>query len=145
MSAIRFLAMILMSHSPNKDCRFNRKNSRTRRLILFLLTARPTFLVTVTPNLERPCRPGEKTAIKQSFCTLRPQFASSMNSWRFNSLSALVKVYRNGHASWLDETKATGSSNWSLRKQDWSRIYFTVIANQRTMLTAGYGLWLFCD
>ena len=93
MSAIWFLAIMLMSHSPNNKCRFNRKNSRTRRLILFLLTARPTFLVTVTPNRERPCRLGEKTAIKYSFCTLRPEVASAIYSWRFKILSAFVNEY----------------------------------------------------
>ena len=106
MSAIWFLAIMLMSHSPDRNCRFNRKNSRTRRLILFLLTARPTFLVTVTPNRERPCRPGEKTAIKYSFCIRRPDFASAINSWRFKILSAFVKEYCNGQASWLNLKKS---------------------------------------
>jgi len=32
------------------------KNSRTRRLILFLLTAFPVLFVTVTPNLVMPSR-----------------------------------------------------------------------------------------
>ena len=102
MSSIWFLAIMLMSHSPDSNCRFNRKNSRTRRLILFLLTAHPTFLVTVTPNRERPCRLGKKTAIKYSFCILRPDFASLTNSWRFKILSAFVKEYCNGQASWLN-------------------------------------------
>ncbi len=107
-----------MSHSPDRNCRFNRKNSRTRRLILFLLTARPTFFVTVTPNRERPCRPEEKTAIKHSFCILRPDFASAMNSWRFKILSAFVKEYCNGQASWLNLKKFQGGNNWVLRKQE---------------------------
>ena len=80
-----------MSHSPDSNCRFNRKNSLTRRLILFLLTAPPTFLVMVTPNRERPCRPAEKTAIKYSFCILRPDSDSAINSWRFKILSPFVK------------------------------------------------------
>src|SRR5210317_697371 len=96
---------MLMSHSPDRNCRFNRKNSLTRRLILFLLTAPPTFLVTVTPNRERPCRPGEKTAIKYSFCIFRPEFASAINSWRFKILSAFVNEYCNGQASWLNLKK----------------------------------------
>jgi hypothetical protein len=91
MSAILFFAIMLMSHSPDSNCRFNRKNSLTRRLILFLLTAPPTFLVIVTPSRERPCRPAEKTAIKYSFCILRPDFASAINSWRFKILSPFVK------------------------------------------------------
>ena len=118
MSAIWFLAIMLMSHAPDINCRFNRKNSRTRRLILFLLTACPTFLVTVTPSLERPCRPGAKTAMKFSFCILRPDFASATNSWRFNILSPFVKEYCNGQASWLNLNKFQGGKNWALWKQD---------------------------
>jgi hypothetical protein len=88
-----------MSHSPDRNCRFNRKNSRTIRLILFLLTARPSFFVTVTPNRDRPCRLGEKTAIKCSFCILRPLLDSAINSCRFKIRSAFVKENCNGQAS----------------------------------------------
>ena len=116
MSAIWFLAIMLMSHTPDSNCRFNRKNSRTRRLILFLLTAPPTFLVTVMPNRERSCRPGEKTAIKYSFWILRPVFANAMNSWRFKILSAFVKENRNGQASWLNLKKSYSGNNWASRK-----------------------------
>ena len=117
MSAIWFLAIMLMSHSPDRNCRFNRKNSRTRRLILFLLTARPTFLVTVMPNRERPYRPGEKTAIKCSFCILRPVFANAINSRRFKILSAFEKEYRNGQASWLNLEKFYGDNKGASRQQ----------------------------
>ena len=117
MSTIWFLAIMLMSHTPDRNCRFNRKNSRTRRLILFLLTAPPTFLVTVMPNRERPCRPGEKTAIKYSFWILRPVFANAIKSWRFKILSAFVKENRNGQASWLNLKKSSSGNNWALRKQ----------------------------
>ena len=125
MSALWFLAIMLMSHAPDINWRFNRKNSRTRRLILFLLTACPTFLVTVMPNRERLCRPGEKTAIKFSFCILRPDFASAINSRRFKILSAFMKEYCNGQASWL-------------------KLNVSEIANRSTKPTAGYGLWLSC-
>ena len=117
MSAIWFLAIILMSHTPDRNCRFNRKNSRTRRLILFRLTAPPTLLVTVMPNRERPCRPGEKTAIKYSFWILRPVFANAINSWRFKILSAFVKENRNGLSSWLNLKKSSSGNNWASRKQ----------------------------
>ena len=117
MSAIWFLAIILMSHTPDRNCRFNRKNSRTRRLILFLLTARPTFLVTVMPNRERPYRPGEKTAIKCSFCNLRPVFANAINSRRFKILSAFEKEYRNEQATCLNLEKSCGDTNGASRQQ----------------------------
>jgi len=117
MPALCLLAMMLISHLPDKQCRFNRKNSRTRRLILFLLTAPPTFLVTVMPNRERPCRPGQKTAIKYSFWSLRPVFANAINSWRFKILSAFVKENRNGQASWLNLKKSYSGNNWASRKQ----------------------------
>ena len=121
MSEMWFLAIMLMSHTPDSNCRFNRKNSRTRRLILFLLTAPPTFLVTVMPNRERPCRPGEKTAIKYSFWILRPVFANAINSWRFKILSAFVKENRNGPASRLKLKTFYRANNWASRKQNLSR------------------------
>ena len=121
MSAIWYLAMMLMSHTPDRNCLFNRKNSRTRRLILFRLTAPPTFLVTVMPNRERPCRPGENTAIKCSFWNLRPVFANAINSWRFKILSAFLKENRNGQTSRLNLKKSYRENNWALRKQNLSR------------------------
>ena len=100
-SAACLLAIMLMSQCPAKWCRLNRKYSRTRRLILFRLTAGPTFLVTVMPMRDRPSWLGEKIAMKCSFCILRPDSAKAMNSRRFKIRSALVKRKRNGQASRL--------------------------------------------
>ncbi len=99
MPALCLLAMMLISHLPDKQCRFNRKYSRTSRLIRFRSTACPTFLVTVTPNREWLCCAGKKYAIKSVFCTLRPSFDRAINSLRLRILSAFVNKKRNGQAS----------------------------------------------
>jgi hypothetical protein len=48
------LAMITMSCEAGSLDLFNLKNSRKRRLILFLCTAFPAFLLTVVPSLLTP-------------------------------------------------------------------------------------------
>jgi hypothetical protein len=48
------LAMITMSCEAGSLDLFNLKNSRKRRLILFLWTAFPAFLLTVVPSLVAP-------------------------------------------------------------------------------------------
>jgi hypothetical protein len=92
---------MLMSQFPDKSCRFNLKYSRTKRLILFRLTAGPTFFVTVTPIRDRPHELGKKSAMKCSFCILRPVWDRAINSRRFKILSAFVREKRNGQASRL--------------------------------------------
>lgn len=99
MPALCLLAMMLISHLPDKQCRFNRKNSRTSRLIRFLSTACPTFFVIVTPNRDWLYCAGKKYAIKLASCTLRPDFDKAINSLRLRILSAFVKEKRNGQAS----------------------------------------------
>ena len=101
MPALCLLAMMLISHLPDKQCRFNRKNSRTNRLIRFRSTACPTFFVTVTPNRDWLYCAGKKYAIKSTFCALRPDFDRAINSLRLRILSAFVKEKRNGQASIL--------------------------------------------
>ena len=101
MPALCLLAMILISQLPDKQCRFNRKNSRTSRLIRFLSLACPTFFVTVTPNRDRSYCEGKIYAIKSLDCTLRPDFDKAINSLRLRILSAFVKKKRNGQASLL--------------------------------------------
>ena len=98
MPALCLLAMTLISHLPDKQCRFNRKYSRTSRLMRFRSTACPTFLVTVTPNRDWWCCAGRKYAIKSLFCTLLPSFDRAINSLRFRILSAFVNEKRNGQA-----------------------------------------------
>ena len=98
---ICLLAIRLISQFPLKSCRFSRKYSRTTRLILLRLTAGPTFFVTVMPIRDRPSWLGANTAIKCSFCILRPISVRATNSCRFNILSAFVREKRNGQASHL--------------------------------------------
>ena len=100
-SALCLLAMMLISQLPDRQCRFNRKNSRTSRLIRFRSTACPTFFVTVTPNRDRLYCACKKYAINSVFCTLRPDFDRAINSGRLRILSAFVKVKRKGQASIL--------------------------------------------
>lgn len=85
---------MLISQFWFKCCLFNRKYSRTRRLIRFLCAAFPTFRVTVMPSLGLSSRPGLKKAIKQSFWNLRPDLVSSRNSDRFKIRSSFLKEKR---------------------------------------------------
>ena len=103
--------MMLMSQLAEKLCRFNRKNSRIIRLIRFRLTALPTFFVTVMPNRDRLCSEGEKKTMKCSFCIFRPEFASSINSFRFKILWAFEWEKRNGQAFRL-ETRSYDINQW---------------------------------
>ena len=97
-----FLAIRLMSQFLGNLCRFNRKYSRTIRLILFLWTAGPTFFVTVMPIRDRPCWLGANTAIKCSFWNLRPFSDRAIKSFRFKILSAFVREKRTDkHPTWL--------------------------------------------
>ena len=109
-----FLAIRLISQFPIKLCRFNRKYSRTMRLILFRLTAGPTFLVTVMPIRDRPCWLVSKTAIKCLFWILRPLLDSAINSCRFNILSAFVNEKRKGPNPSLSENFTSAATNFRL-------------------------------
>jgi hypothetical protein len=94
-SAACRLAIMLMSQFPDNRCRLSRKNSRTIRFILFRLTARPTFLVTVMPIRDLPCGSAQKYAMKFSFWIFRPDFERARYSRLRKILSAFVKVKRN--------------------------------------------------
>lgn len=59
-------AIITMSCGAESLDLFNLKNSLTRRLILFLSTALPTFLVTVIPSLLMPISFLHATMVKCS-------------------------------------------------------------------------------
>jgi len=48
-----FLAETKMSQPSGKNPLWSLKTSRTNRLTLFLMTAPPTFLLTVSPSLVR--------------------------------------------------------------------------------------------
>lgn len=111
------LAIILISHVPAKWCRFNRKCSRTSRLIRLRLTAGPTFLVTVMPIRDRPRRLGEKIAMKCSFCIRRRDSARARYSRRFKILSALVRKKRNGQSSHLNNRKFSFRADKDLNGQ----------------------------
>ena len=110
MPALCLLAIILISHLPDKQCRLIRKNSRTIRLIRLRSTACPTFLVTVTPNRDRSYRAGIKYAMNSAVCTLFPDFDRAVYSPRLRILSAFVKEKHNGQASILILTRQTNSA-----------------------------------
>ncbi len=86
-----FLAMMLISQTPSNSCWLLRKNSRVRRLIRFLVTAPPIFLVTVIPRRVRCFSPGKTTARKKGEEICLPHRDSRMNSRRFRSLASLGK------------------------------------------------------
>lgn len=67
------------------------KYSRVSRLSLFLVTAQPTFLVTVIPRRHLSVFPGKKMPTKNRFWTRFPALDNRKNSHRFNSLSDLLK------------------------------------------------------
>lgn len=70
---------------------FNLKNSLTRRLILFLFTASPTFLLTAIPSLLFSPRFLNTMTVKFSECRLTPRLYMIRNSPLFLILSSLRK------------------------------------------------------
>ena len=86
-----FFAMIFISQLPVFLYLLSRKYSRVKRLILLRTTAFPTFLETVIPKRVLSVLHGAKITIKCLFCCCLPFAVNLRKSWRFNSLSALVK------------------------------------------------------
>ena len=64
--------MITMSWEAGSLDLFNRKNSRKMRLILFLYTSFPVFLLTVMPSLLIPCWFANRITVKRFECIRTP-------------------------------------------------------------------------
>ena len=87
-----FFAMTLISNWPGKLPLFNRKYSRMIRLILFLVTAFPTFLETVMPRRDLENWFFPTTNIKWSLWWRNPFFCKNRYSADDFIRSALVNV-----------------------------------------------------
>ena len=94
-----FFAISWISQLPVILCRFCRKYSLVNRLILFRVTAFPTFFDTVIPRRVLLKRPGLKVMIKCLFFIFFPNLDNRRNSRLLKILSALVN--ENGCKKWL--------------------------------------------
>jgi len=88
-----FFAIMQISQTPGMSFFFVRKFSRIIRLIRFLVTALPTFFVTVMPSLVWPLKPGWYRAMNHRLWIFFPVFASCMKDALLRSRSFFVKVW----------------------------------------------------